>query len=486
MSGLGGNLNYKTRPLLITNLAVTDFGTYTETDPDSGATVEHLVSKKQGLDMAYDATCKLTKSCTQSGKLKSVLLALTCPAPASLTNYSYGIDILKKVKDPGVLNDDWIKKTRHYGGEIASLQTPSGGLIADVDLKTMEDAIITQILADRGFGSREEAIVDAKRIYLVTRSGAVNTDALLITQADGTEITVLLDGGTTVQTAIDDVNAVSATTGVMAFAKSATEMYITSVDNGVLFTVADGLGASIVAINQRYIWLVSRDADNQFEVQFPSGWLTLQRFNVLILANAWVTGITNLFSIDGTNSGAINGAAISNTFVTNINSDGVLAIYASSTRKIGGVPIYIWSGIYELKVVRLSSGVTVTTAYSGGGVYPSLTWKDVFREFSQVPAHLDGLSHLVPLTQPATGEVYCKIRIEKTNTIANMHGANHGDSYLQVFEFYLKQGSGATHLWDASNYMWESTADNAAFSADSDINDMISQWSGAVITPAIP
>ena len=487
MSGLGGNLTYKERPLLITNLTVADFGLHTETDPDTATSRLHLLVKKIGLDIVYDSAVKFSKSCTKEGKLKSVLLKLECPEPQSLFNYSYGIDILKKVKDPGVLNDDFLRTSRHYGGQIMSLQTCSGGELADSDKVIMENRILTDILADRDFGTREESIVDGKRVYLVTLNSAA-TDKINVTDADGTVTTIDLDGSTTMLQAIDDFNTDTAVAslGLIAFAKSATQMYITSTAVGTLFTIADGGGATTVAINDRYLWIYSRDVEVQFEVQYPSEWLTLSRFNVLVLANAYTAVPTTVFAIGGTQSGAITGHATSSTYAARINDCTLTQIYASATLAAGSVPIYVWSGIYELKVVRLGTGVTISTAYSGNGVYPSLTWKDVFREFAEVPQHLGGNKHLVSYGAPAEGDLYCKIRIEKTNTIANMHGASHSDGYQQAIEIYIKQGNGLSHLWDASGYMWETIADDATFVADSDINDLLLAWSGTAIVSAIP
>lgn len=480
MSGLGGNLNYKERPLLITNLTVADIGAYEQAALDGMAAVKHLVIKKAGLDMAYDSSVKFQKSCTQEGALKSVLLKVEAPCPCQDCNASFGFDVIKKVKNPGVLNDDVVKKTRFYGHDIESLATCSNGQIADADKLAIEDDILGQIKVDRGFGSREESIVDGKRIYLVTPTQA-NTDEINVTIA-GATTNIHLDGGVTIHTAVEDFNtdATAASLGLVAFAKNATQMYITSEAIGTIFTIADGGGASTVVIAGRYMWLYSRDVDVQFEVQWTNGFLSLGRFNVLVLANAYTAG-TTMFSIDGTNSDAIVMAAHSHDCVTNIANDAHLGtasgLMYASTEHSGdvGSPIWIYSGVKELKIKTLSTGVTVSGHYSGHGVYANLTWEDVFREFSEYK-HLNGLTHLVPLTQPQAGDKYCKLTITRKNEVANMHGASHFDGYLETLVIYLKQGFGAANLWDASGYMWESTADNTFFAVDSDINDLLAYF----------
>jgi len=484
MSGLGGNLTYKDRPLLITNLAVTDFGFYSETDPDTSVDKHHLLIKSIGLDLVYDSSVKVSKSCTQEGALKSILLSVNGPCPCEDCGYEYGIDVVKKVKNPGVLNDDYPDggKSRFYGGSIASLAACASGEIADADKLTIEDDILTQILNDRNLGTREESIVDGKRVYLVTITEAA-TDAITITDADGSE-TILLNGGATMATALHDFNTDN-TKGLVAFPKSSTQMFITSTAVGKLFTIVDGGGASTVTIDERYMWITARTIDSQFEVKFDYGFLTLERFNVAIIQTDAAFAGDFGYAMDGTaytEALAANSQTLAASLIANADAG-----YYGATVSGNYKPIYCYSGVYEYKIKSLgTAGCTLLAHYSGAGTYPNLTWQDVFREFSEMK-HLNGLSHIVSTSMPVTGDKFCKITIEKDNTIANMHGASHSDGYRQAQTIYIKQGSGSTHLWDASNYMWESLTDSATFAVDSDINDLIVAWGthGSLANPGI-
>ena len=488
MGGLGGNLNYKDRPLLITNLTVADFGVYLETNPDTGGTTKHLVVKKIGLDIPYNSSAVIRQSNTMEGALKSVLLSINAPCPCQDCNYEYGIEIVRKVKNPGVLNDVISPRRRFYGGNIETIGTCSNGEMSDADKLTMEDEILNQILLDRGLGTREEAIVDGRRLYLITVAAA-NDQRLTITDADGDE-TITMDTGSTALTIANDIN--SNTKGLYAFAISTTRIAITSSAVGKLFTLADGGGAGTITVFDRYLWITSRSVDDQFEVAFENGFLTLTRFNMLKLTNAYTAGNLKI-AVGGTATANIAGNAASATFAGSINTAignaSITGVYASYNNQGSIEDIYIYSGVQELKVKTLNTGVTVAVQYSGGGVYPAMNWEEVFREFAQASGN-NGLSHLVPLTQPAEGDKYCKLTIEITNTIGSEHGANYGNSYKQVQTIYIKQGKGSDHLWhdpatSAASGMWESTADSGTFSATKDINDLIAWWSGSAVTTAV-
>jgi hypothetical protein len=493
MSGLGGNLNYKDRPLLLNTLTVKDFGTYKETDPDSGAVREHLVIKPIALDMVYDASVKVQVSKTQEGALKSVLLSLDAPAPCQDCHYDYGISIIKKVRQPGVLNDDITVRERSYGGILETVQPSLGGYMADSDKVVMEDAIIKGILLDRDLGTREEAVVDARRLYIVTVT-AVDTQTLDITDDSGTE-TILLNGGTTVQKMVHDINTDS-TKGILAFGLSDTRIAVTSAAVGKSFTLADGGGAGLGTID-RFIWVTSRTVDSQFEVRFDPGFLTLARFNVVRLSNQYTAaGSGNVFAIGGKSTASATGSATSQTYaaaITTAFTNASLTGYATAVKEGSKTDVWLYTANYELKVKALSTGVSVAVQYSGSGRYANLTWEDVFREFTN-RLHLNGLSHLVPLGQPEPGSKWNKVVISRMNTIASQHGANHGNDYLQVQTFYLRQGYGATALWhdpDESNQptagMWEGVADNANFSATKNLNEIIVAWgsAGSLASPGI-
>lgn len=474
----GGNLTYTERPILINTLAYDDLGVYAYTNPDNSSDTDKiLIFKKHGLSLPYDNFLSASLSKTQDGALKSILLKTLAPAPCSDCNYDYGINVKKDVKNPGVLNDDFQHKARFYGGTIEAIQTPSGGQLVAADKITIEDDIIAQILSDRNTKYREEAIVDGRRLYKCTVSGA-DTNKIIITDSAGATETITMNTGATIITMCQDFNHDN-TKGLIAFALSSTVMAVTSSAVGTVFTLADGAGATTVTF-ERFIWLASRDADNKFWVDFDLGFMSVERFNLLVLDNAYSSGTTS-FTSGGINTHAITMHANSATCVTNINgshwhdgSDSAFTTigYASclNTDAVTAGDIYIYSGVVELMEKTLSTGVTINTAYSGGGRYPQMTGEDVFRIFSN-KRDLGALSNQVYLEQPDPTAKYCKLTLQFTNPIASQHGASHMNDYRQKIELYIKQGN-TSNIWaDGTTYIMET-------GSAKNINDILDLWCG--------
>ena len=471
------NLSYPVMKLLINNLAVTDFGYYEETNPETGATVKNLLIKKLGLAIPYvAANVNIKNSVTKDGALKSVLLQFNGPAPCNDCNYEYGIEIIRRRQQPGVLNDDYYPKGRFYGGVIQALQTTSGGQVADSDKLIMEDQILTDMHADQAsdISTREPSIAKSKRLYIVTVNNAA-TDQLTYTIA-GTAAT-FAGMSTTVVASVAALNAdATFKASLVAIPISATKIAITSIVDGLIFYLADGGGATTPTL-ARYMWVYAKNTNVQFEVRYDKDFITLTRFGLTILANT-ATGGGTIYMKLGNVSNTITTAQSSTTLAANITASTSGAagyVYATAATSGNNKAIYVYSGIYEPKWI-LDAYTTITTAYSGAGQWPSLTGEDVFRIFMG-ERHLGDKSVYVYLDQADPTAKYNKLDFVVTRNTRAIHGASHMDHYEQRVEVFIKQGLGATNIWDASGYMWESISDDSMFTPDKTINDLIDHWS---------
>ncbi len=490
------NLKYPNMKYLITALTVKDFAIYTKTDPETAATERHLLIKKGGTDLPWISTTanSIVVETTKDGAYKSILLKVNAPAPCDLCHYEYGINVHVKYQQPGKQNDLYYPVAKTYGGVLEAIQTPSGGYMADSDILLMEDDILTQIKNDQAtINVREPAIVAAKRLYTMT-TAADATHVLNVTIA-GVTTAVTLNSGATALTQVNDINA-DATVGAscVAFALSATSIAITSINPGLLFTVADGGGATTFSAITRYMWVYALNADPKFYVDWTAtafNWATATPFNLLVLDNTSAAAGNSVMYVGGTASGNIANNATSTTYAANITASSISAyVYASAKATAGSVFVYVYSGANEVRIKSLgTAGVTVNQQFSGKGVWPSLTYKDVFNVFLNANG-MEPLSNFVIQDQPPLNSLWNKIVLTVDTNTAAIHGASHRDTYRQVVEIYIQQGYGTTHLWDASGYRWENNADAVAgvggdtpgtFTADKDINDILGTWTG--LTP---
>ena len=479
------NLVYPVKRILINSWTTKELGYYTKTDPDTSATERQLLFKKANVEIPFvSGTTTVTKSCTADGIVKSVLLKTLAPAPCLDCNYNYGIEIVKKTKNPGVLNDDYYSKSREFGGKLDSIITPVNGQLDDVDKLTIEDDIITQIAADQGAISmnREVGVVRAKRIYVV-EIDLTATEVLKYTVAGHAPATVAMSGGVTALTAIYDLNGdATFNDHLVAFKKDATHIFVTSLDPETLFTLEDGGGVTPLVSLERFIWIYGKDPEYKFQVRFDMGFAQITRFNLLVLTNGAAGATHTTMVVNKVASGDIDGAANSFTYAANINGSSVTAyVMASAITAAANVAVYVYTDIYEARVLTLTTLVTIAWQGSGAGVYSNMTSKDIFRLFMN-EKHLGGQSNFAYATEPVDGGKYCKLTFTFVKGQGALDGANHITNHAIHFEVYILQGISDTAKWDAHNYMWENTTDDATFAADKTFNEVLTAWYGGTLT----
>ena len=476
------NLNYPRMKYLINTLTVKDFGYYVSTDPDTGAVPHMLVLKGKGKGMQIPWVAGLTtlkNDVTKAGAFKSVLVAVNAPAPCAMCHYEYELNVHRKWQQPGVMNDDYYPATKSFGGVIEAIQTPSGGYMADSDKIIMEDNIITQIESDQAVfrSTREPNIVHAKRLYTFSTANAV-TDSLTYIVA-GVSTTIAL--GASLAATINALNSdATFSASLVAFAIDATHIAVTSVNPGLIFYIADGGGVTTIGAITRYMWIYAKYTDPKFYIDFPQfGWATVTPFNLAVVANT-ATGAGSIKIAIGGTSNTIVTAAASSTIATNINAGtlGVAgSVFAMAKTTGNRKDIYVYSGANELKFNLLDAYTTISAGYSGKGVWPALTWKQVFNEFLNAQG-MDKLSNFVVLGQPSVDSLWNKITIEYNPATSALNGASHRDNYNMRVAVYIQQGLGSTNLWYGTDYMTESVTDNANFVANATINGLLDAWSG--------
>jgi hypothetical protein len=493
------NLKYPNMHYIITALTVKDFAIFTKTDPETGVAERQLLIKKGSQVLPWISTTanSIVVEQTKLGAYKSILLKVNAPAPCDLCHYEYGVNVHVKYQQPGNQNDQYYPVAKHYGGVLEAIQTPSGGYMADSDILLMEDTILTGICNDQAtINVREPAIVTARRLYILTTAAA--NSAIYNITVGATTTVVTANTGSTVLTQANDINATAAiTASIVAFAIDATHIAITSVNCGLLFTVADGGGATTLSGITRYMWIYALNADPKFYIDWDSSawnWATVTPFNLLVLDNTSAAAGNSVMYVGGTASGNIANNATSTTYAASITGSSIGSgggapayVYASAYATAGSVYVYVYSGANEVRIKSLgTAGVTVNKQFSGKGVWPSLTWQQVFNVFMNANG-MEPLSNYVYNSQPAPDSLWNKIVLTIDTNTAAIHGASHRDTYRQVVEIYIQQGYGGTNLWDASGYRWENNADAVAglggdtagtFTADKTINDILDTWTG--------
>lgn len=105
------------------------------------------------------------------------------------------------------------------------------------------------------------------------------------------------------------------------------------------------------------------------------------------------------------------------------------------------------------------------------GSWAVLTPDDVYREFSQM-AHDGALANQHRVVKPLNA-AYSKYIFTILQGVNAIHGASHGDTYTTEIHVYIPSSQIAGDKWDASNFMWESTADDAGFIVDTTFEELI-------------
>lgn len=435
---------------------------------------------------------ELSKSETDDGVFKGVLLKLDNTAPHELYDWKYALTILEKVKNPNVHTNRNNKQQKTYSGVLRKIEA-TGAIINDEYIRAAEDDIITQITNDTGLHINNSdpisrmsgSVVNAYRYFKVTLGTFANNEIRITTytktKGDGTtwsDIVCL----TSAMASADVINGTSSLKDlVRAFAVNTTDIIIVSKVPGQLFDVEDGEDTDAITVAERGIMLLAKNVNVQFEAKYEINSWTATPFQYMEITDATTTN-NNTFTY------IINGVVDSQTVAENgtlathaaaINTaTGVTTVYASYDSYINRVIVWGNSTIDNMIFTTGATG-TATTYYHAGynARYPSLTSEDVFRVFWN-QRDQGSLSAMGYLDQPEANTDYVKYTIKSLNIpVSDVIGAGYNTTTEVELELYVKKSIIATNYWQLANgdpqcYM------KAASSADKSLEGILTIFAG--------
>mgnify|MGYP007068276800 CR=1 FL=1 len=454
-----GNKNFPNRPMLFNSVLNKDWGLYLD-----GST-QVLFCKKHGLHIPEVATVKYTD--TEPGKYKTQLISLKQYPVAEGYPLEYGLTFKRKVRYPGVLNDEPKSYASYYGDRIITRAMVSD-LIADADLFDMENEIIAQAAIDT------KRFVKLRRAYKVTDTGNGDESTLTVTLQDGTAVTfatatTFAAGQLGLQfNANTDLNV-----NLKAYRIGADKYLITSREEGYLFKVEAGTDTTV---DGRYILAENKEKDVQFVTEYDPDFATSEGMHLID-----VDGTTNTTTgIDIYVNGVLHEPTHNNTLATlvaNINTSvathGVYALLDGSTHYNIYAPDTLDSFDFSL-----SDAATNVIDYesSPAGAFPYMTSNDLDRKFQNIPS--DGaLATQRRREVPEDGAIYRHYHIEWTITKDAVGGAaNAVETVKNMADFYIKKSEAIANYFKAtdSKYMDETLPSAADTSLHTLINALTS------------
>ena len=401
-----------------------------------------------------NADLHVAKSVSDDGLKKGWLVEFNPAAPADNTYWGYGLTISPKVKLPGVRNNRHKAHQITYEGEIASIVSTSG-YVDDNYVLSAEDDLITQIYLDTGahvnntdpISRLTGAVCDAHRAYKITVDGAAAAD-ITLTDADGVATTQTLNTASIASAhAINNNSTLAAY--VKAFAISTTEIMVISRSNGGLFTAADGGGTGTLTVDNRYIMLLAKEYDVQFDVELDPSFGTLSGFHMYTIGSTGDAGTTTIaVTTDGvvtTTAGANDSstqatyAAALNTALTNASITNVYASY-----DVDETEAVVWSSSANERVAFTFSATSTSVLvddYTYFAKYPGLSGADVFRMFHNQKDQ-GPLSNLVYMDQPDPEANYVLYVLEFSgDKISALHGASYDAAHTSEVHLYVKESA---------------------------------------------
>ncbi len=257
--GRGGNLTQPLKKVLINVPSPDNLGIFRDTS--RGVNLSILQFKQHGFSLPYIAGTTIRVMQPQDHVPKIVTVSLSDAAPADTQNYEYGVNLIKRVRKPGIDNSMYFPHQQYYGGVMANV-TPI--TIAAAELNEMRDDILSQINGDRGYTRRHDyempgaPAIASRPLYLE------NWDAASACWLDNTPIW----GFNTIDLF---VNAINETDDFAAVRTGATTLVVVrkTIDNAgdaIVFNNAGGTISAVAAVNGDFA-LYQRWPDATFEVK---------------------------------------------------------------------------------------------------------------------------------------------------------------------------------------------------------------------------
>jgi hypothetical protein len=459
-----GNIHQPITRYLFNEVLNKDWGMFKDEN-----SVKNLIIKKHGNIIPKTGTT-LKVSQYDPGKSANHFLEITKRPIAEGFPFEFGYTFVRKMKNPGVHNDEAFTHQQYYGGFLTAARAMVNGLIADADVLDIEN----QILAIAKLHTNDPQVVDKcfvnlRRAYVVNDSDNTDASGFTVTLEDGTE--VVFATGTTFAAAQMGVqfNALSTVnTKLLAIRIGANKYIITSIDPFYNFSIATPVDATIT---HRYIYAETNDTDYDVEAQYNQGEATASRINLTVLDATTATTPALDIYVDGVKHTPSTSSTLA-TFIANINTavasdHGVYAILQGSTR----VYIFAPETLTSFNcVLGDTSTYTIVKESSPQGGYAYLTSDEVFRVFMAKGNH-GKLATQKYITQPIDGGIYRKYILTTVYSQDAVGGAAGGsENVTHVVEIYVLLSAALTSKFvqdgSTGRYMDETLPSGADTSLD--------------------
>ena len=432
-----GNLKYPTFPILLNSVSASTFNVFY----DSIEAQYKLMFPESGMTIAgTDATRTLNLSKTYAGSKQLKEIILNPAYPGETLNYETGFDIKVKQRDPGVHNDNFYPQIYHVSAKLPSLGTALAGKLSLADQKSIKNQLFES--------AKLSATEGAFNVYVSTNpitTSLAGASAIVLTFADGSADVTITDTFTSV--AAINANATMATYGYAMLTGSGIVKFVFTYQTKCIHSIAiTGANPSVTAEYTNLV-IASSDPMKQAFVEVGSDLGTVSGFSYCIgdhyhTSNAGISGLRTVVVAPYTGTSesyfASTSVSLANLIIA-LNSAFTDANAYATLYATGGTKYILYSPyILIVDYYPLPSAVgSITTLYSGTGVYPSMTGDDIWRVFAN-NAHDGEFANLHYVDKPDTSTEYILVHLVNTLNTGGQHIASGYGGYQQEIRAYVK------------------------------------------------
>jgi len=339
--------------------------------------------------------------------------------PCDECDHELGFIVKAINRKPGVMNDNLYGQLRTYSHKFKALDPLSGGYISDLDVMRAYEDISQQITDDAGR-------------YNGHMQG--NVEAIV-------EPTVRMEFSGTVAAGTFDIPAA----GLYGVTLAAAAAYIDSplvkagvatVGNTVIgdntLTMTNAFAASLY-VGQELTIGVATPA-SQVITKIEVGAVN----TVLTVSQPWTNAAGATVTVAAEPETVVNRAA----GITNPGYGFIVHVPGAETLVEHSIHLVTKDEYQDETTFQLQEVDGVATI-EVQGAFELMPWKDVYREFTH-------MGHDVPLSnhwakeKPANVYNWSKFILKTTQSVGNMHGASHGNDYLNGLVLYVADNGATT------------------------------------------
>jgi hypothetical protein len=259
--GRGGNLTQPLKKVLLNVPSADNLGMFRDNTTVPGTNLRVLQFKSHGYSLPYLTGTRIRVMKPQDHTPKIVTVRMETAAPADTQNYEYGVNLVKRVRKPGIQNSMYFPHQQYYGGALANVTATT---IAAGELNEMRDDIVQQINSDRGYTRRFD--------YEMPGAPAIASRPLFLESWDVASACWLDNTPIWGFNTIDlFVNAINETDDFAAVRTGTTTLVVvrkttTNAGNAIVFNGSEGTVSAVAAVNGDFA-LYQRWPDATYEVK---------------------------------------------------------------------------------------------------------------------------------------------------------------------------------------------------------------------------